>query len=196
MALQKIIEKPNLTIGVWNIEEINEDVNTTSTQKEQISISNSALKKRKREQLFTQLLLKKMRPNTNLYYNSFGAPKINNTENISISHTDEKVAIIISNDKVGLDIEKISDRILDLSQRFINEDLYSKLCKNKATLIWSAKEAIYKWHEKGGVNFRKDIIIEDFNINEYGSLNAYFKNNKLILNYKKINNHYLVYICH
>ena len=29
------------------------------------------------------------------------------------------------------------------------------------TLYWSIKETVYKWWGKGGVDFAKDIIIED-----------------------------------
>ena len=195
MALQKIIKEPHLTIGIWNIEDMKKDTKKISAQAAQIDAPLSIVNKRRLEQLSTHLLLKKIRPNTSIHYNSFGAPKTNTIENISISHTNEKVAIIISKHKVGVDIEKISSRALKVSEKFMDKSVYNKLCKNKATLIWSAKEAIYKWHEKGCVNFLKDIIIEDFNAYQKGSLIANFQNKKLILNYKKINNHYLVYIC-
>ena len=73
------------------------------------------------------LLLKKIRPNISIHYNSFGAPKTNTMENISISHTNEKVAIIISKYKVGLDIEKISSRVLKVSEKFIQSGIYLSL---------------------------------------------------------------------
>jgi phosphopantetheinyl transferase len=29
-----------------------------------------------------------------------------------------------------------------------------------ATLLWSAKEAVFKWYGKGGVDFRKEIQLK------------------------------------
>ena len=195
MGIQEVITHKDITIGLWVIDKKPQEITDQKqnlTQGKEVFSSN---KKRIQEQLATQLLLKKMRPKACLSYNSFGAPKINTQEYISISHTNEKVAIIISKNKVGIDIEKVSNRILKLTDKFTDKKIYQNLCVNKAILIWSAKEAIYKWYEKGRLNFRKDIIIEDFNIDEKGLLIANFRDQKLTLTYKKINNHYLVYIC-
>ena len=40
-----------------------------------------------------------------------------------------------------------------------------------------------------------NIKIEDFKVKNEGSIQAYFKNKQVKLNYQKIYNHYLVYIC-
>ena len=34
------------------------------------------------------------------------------------------------------------------------------------TLLWSCKEAVYKWYGKGGVDFKKDILIKNIIIND------------------------------
>jgi len=73
--------------------------------------------------------------------------------------------------------------------------MHIPLSKDKATLIWCCKEAIYKWHQKGNVNFSNDIIISPFIVQQEGSLNAEFKQTKLTLYYKKIKTHFLVYVC-
>ena len=75
------------------------------------------------------------------------------------------------------------------------KDAFVKSKKEKATLIWCAKEAIYKWHQKGNIDFIKDIKLHNFEIEEKGLLTAEFKTEQLFLNYQKINNHYLVYVC-
>ena len=73
--------------------------------------------------------------------------------------------------------------------------MHTNLSKEKATLIWCAKEAIYKWYQKGNINFIKDIKLHNFKIKKKGILKANFKTEQILLNYQKINNHYLVYVC-
>ena len=96
---------------------------------------------------------------------------------------------------VGVDIEEQSTKALKVSTKFINTENIKLLNQDKATIIWSAKEAIYKWHQKKSINFIKDIKVEDFKVKNEGSIKAYFKNKQVKLNYQKIYNHYLVYIC-
>ena len=82
-----------------------------------------------------------------------------------------------------------------MSSKFISEKNLRNLNKEKATLIWCCKEAVFKWHQKGGVDFIKDIIIPEFTAKEKGEISIQFKNKELNINYQKINNHYLVYVC-
>jgi len=92
-------------------------------------------------------------------------------------------------------IEEISEKSLKASSKFISEDNIKNLTAEKATLIWCCKEAIFKWHEKGRVDFINDIKIHPFEEMEEGEIMAKFRGIQLILNYQKINNHYLVYVC-
>ena len=192
MSLQQIIKENNIKIGLWEIEESLEELLQIA---ETISIPNCNTEKRKKEFLISRLLLRNMSPNTSINYNKFGAPELDNFQNISISHSKGLVAILLGDKKVGLDIEQISDKLLKLSSKFITEDKHDDLSKEKATLIWCAKEAIYKWYQKGNIDFKKDIKLNNFETVEKGTLIAEFKKERLFLNYQKINNHYLVYVC-
>ena len=102
---------------------------------------------------------------------------------------------IISKNKVGLDIEIISEKPLRLTSKFISNDSHNPLSEEKATLIWCCKEAVFKWHQKGNVDFITDIKIKPFIIKEKGQLIAVFKKQKLSLYYKKIEMHFLAYVC-
>ena len=192
MSLQQIIIENNIKIGLWEVEESLEELLQLAKK---ISTPNCNTEKRKKEFLISRLLLRNMSPNTSIHYNKFGAPELDNFQNISISHSKGLVAIILGDEKVGLDIEQISDKPLKLSSKFITKDFHENLSKEKATLIWCAKEAIYKWHQKGNIDFIKDIKLHNFEIAEKGTLIAEFKKERLFLNYQKINNHYLVYVC-
>ena len=133
--------------------------------------------------------------NYSISYNAFGAPELNNSSYISISHSKELVAIIISKQQVGIDIEEISEKALRVSSKFVSTNNLTSLTAEKATLIWCCKEAVFKWHQKGEVDFIADIKLHPFETMEKGGITAEFRNTQLILNYQKIHNHYLVYVC-
>ena len=69
------------------------------------------------------------------------------------------------------------------------------LTKKKALIIWCLKEAIFKWHEKGNISFKKDIIVYNFKVNKKGVVKARFKNKEILAEFIQIKNHYLVYLC-
>ena len=192
MPITHKIEKEEVSILVWKITETLEGLLDLYGN---INTSNYTSEKRKKEHLISRLMVNKICKNGAIIYNEFGAPELDNAKHLSISHSNELVTIIISNKKTGLDIEKISEKALRTASKFVAEKNLIKLDKEKATLIWCIKEAVYKWHQKGGIDFIKDIIIAEFFAKEHGNVTAYFREKELNLNYLKINNHYLVYVC-
>ena len=192
MPITHKIEKEEVSILVWEITETLEGLLDLYGN---MNTPNYTSEKRKKEQLISRLMVNKICKNGAIFYNEFGAPELDNDKHLSISHSNELVTIIISNKKTGLDIEKISEKALRTASKFVAEKNLIKLNKEKATLIWCIKEAVYKWHQKGGIDFIKDIIIAEFFAKEHGNVTAYFREKELNLNYLKINNHYLVYVC-
>jgi len=182
----------NCSIALWDISESLDELLQIA---DSFDTAKFKTEKRKKEFLTSRLLLEQLSPNTIITYNQFGAPKLDNGKHISISHSKKMVAIIISEQQVSIDIEQISGKALRLSSKFVSEKNLKKLSKEKATLIWCLKEVVFKWHQKGGVDFIKDIIIPEFSVKEKGIITIQFKNKELNLNYQKINNHYLVYVC-
>ena len=192
MPITHKIEKEEVSILVWKITETLEGLLDLYGN---INTSNYTSEKRKKEHLISRLMVNKICKNGAIIYNEFGAPELDNAKHLSISHSNELVTIIISNKKTGLDIEKISEKALRTASKFVAEKNLILLNKEKATLIWCIKEAVYKWHQEGGIDFIKDIIIAEFFAKEHGNVTAYFREKELNLNYLKINNHYLVYVC-
>jgi 4'-phosphopantetheinyl transferase len=180
------------TIAVWEITESFEDLNIKLYQNE---INKFKSTKRKLEYICTRLLLNVIDEKLKISYNKYGAPILNNNKYISISHTTKLIAIVISKNKVGADLELISQKLLKIKSRFISNNDNVASNKENLTLAWSAKECVFKWHQKGNINFKEDIqinkIIEDPNFEIYTK----FQNQELILNYEEINNHFLVYFC-
>ena len=177
--------------GIWEIKESLNDFNKGFKDDFFNKLKNN---KRKLEYVCTRLLLKEFDSNLKISYNKYGAPILNNNKCISISHSNNLAAIIISDNKVGIDIEKISEKPIKIAAKFISENDNISMNINDICLTWSAKEAIYKLHEIGGLNFKNDILIQKIN-KAKKVICVKFKNKSLFLNYQKINNHFLVYVC-
>ncbi len=125
----------------------------------------------------------------------------NEKYHFSISHCGQFAAAIASNkSRVGVDIEMITPRIQNIAHKFLNPlekdffnddykdfldqwNLKDKVYTEYLTLMWSAKEAIYKWHGDGGVDFSEHIQLLKFTSidnNEEISLPFVFTKDKII----------------
>ena len=191
MGLILLNKHKKYQFGVWKI---NESLIGLIEGFEDDYFNKLKNKKRKLEYVCTRLLLKEFDSNLKISYNKNGAPILNNNKCISIAHSNNLAAIIISDNKVGIDIEKISEKPIKIAAKFISENDNISMDTNDTCLAWSAKEAIYKLHEIGGLDFKNDILIQKIN-KEKNIIKAKFKNKTLFLNYQKINNHFLVYVC-
>jgi phosphopantetheinyl transferase len=87
----------------------------------------------------------------------------------SISHCgDYAAAIVSSRQKVGVDIEMLTDKAAKIQRKFISEtelNLFPELLTPNSelpTLFWAAKESVFKWHGVAAVDFRKHIVIKAF----------------------------------
>jgi phosphopantetheinyl transferase len=151
---------------------------------------------RKKEFITTRILLNSYLNNkTSLYYQN-SKPILNNSKHISISHKDHELIIGI-NDMIpiGVDIEKISDKILKIKSKFCNPKELLELKKNESieilTMLWSAKEATFKCLENQENIYLKDISVSIVN-NEQGF--SEIKGERYSLDFKIHDGSYI--ICH
>ena len=125
----------------------------------------------KEQFLAVRKILQLENPSYKIRYDESGKPSINSDLNISISHSNRMAAIVFSGySRVGIDIELRESKIIKIKDKFLNE--YEKL-KNEfqsdldyLTMIWTAKESIYKALGIKGVSFSDDIIIKNINENK------------------------------
>ena len=118
-------------------------------------------------------------------YDEFGKPSLRNDDRqISISHTDGMVAVQISNQPTGVDVEKISGRVAKIAHKFLSPtELKAIDIKNQLLHMyayWGAKETIYKIYGRKRLDFKKDIRIEPFKIEKKGSIKANLKTKEAI----------------
>ena len=84
---------------------------------------------------------------------------------VSLSHTSNyAVAIVSLEEEVGVDIERISDKLSRVAHKFLSEPerLHAGDDLLKMCIYWCAKESLYKWYGKKNLSFKENICIEPF----------------------------------
>lgn len=204
MPLYKTIT-PNkhTTVYVWKIEEsfddLSKDILLTKRSKERVLSMKSEM--HQRGFLSVRHLLKEAGyTDFDLYYTDNGKPHLKDKKHISITHSFTFSALIISDKEVGIDIEKNREKIKIIQHKFVNfergfinpnDNLIEQL-----TVIWGAKESLYKIYPYGGLTFKNDIDIESFKISDKrttGFIKAKDWDKKYDIHYKKIEDFTLVY---
>jgi phosphopantetheinyl transferase len=93
-------------------------------------------------------------------------PYLPNEEyHFSISHCGDYAAAIVSKtNRVGIDIETPTQRIIRIKDKFLNQQEKKEWGANEQqpdiialTLLWSCKEAVFKWYGYGGIDFSDHI---------------------------------------
>ena len=98
-------------------------------------------------------------------YDLDGKPSLNSEFNISISHSNEIAALVVSNKKIiGLDVQLKESKILNIQNKFLNKFEKLNIGGNPSidilTMIWTSKESIYKAIGIKGVSFSENIQID------------------------------------
>ena len=109
----------------------------------------------------------------------FSFPPPHPATNISITHTDKYVAVIIHDeDEVGIDVESLDRDFSVVEKKALSEDEIDDLEKDKRNeqlaIYWCAKEAIYKRMSQNRVVYAEQIEVEKFNVRKEGELEATF----------------------
>ncbi len=105
---------------------------------------------------------------TDLSYDVFGKPHLKDGNSISITHSFMFTAIIVSKkEMVGIDIEMQRDKIVKIAHKFTPIEEYKTLANHEAlvsklTIVWGAKESLYKIYGKKKIRFLHHIHINDF----------------------------------
>lgn len=102
---------------------------------------------------------------------------VNFPYNISISHSNDYAAVIIYKDNmVGIDIEKISNKIERIAKRFLSEIELSFINSEKKIeqqyVCWGVKETLFKLYGKGNLPFIGGIQIKPFEYQDKGTVSA------------------------
>jgi phosphopantetheinyl transferase len=105
----------------------------------------------------------------------------NEAFHFSISHCGDFAAVIVSEKcRVGVDIEIPTHKVERIKHKFLHKEEL-EILKHKEmdsivplTLMWSCKEAVFKWWSYGNVDFSDQIRLLPTDIKNKGSLKACF----------------------
>ncbi len=195
-------------LGVWQIteseKELRDKTSIPSDELEEISyIKSESLRKQK---LAVRALHNEMfEDRVYLSHHDNGKPYIENcATNISITHTDKYVAVILNDtEEVGIDCESLDRDFSAVEKKALSEDeiedLDDERRNEQLAIYWCAKEAVYKKISRYNVDFAEQIEVEDFNLRGEGELDATFIHKdgyeeEMELEYMTFDRHVLVWV--
>ncbi|MBR6414648.1 MAG: 4'-phosphopantetheinyl transferase superfamily protein [Bacteroidales bacterium] len=196
------------TIAVWQITETEDELRELSSipsdELEEISFIRSQSLRCQRlavRALLSQLFEEKVY----LSHHDNGKPYLENmVTNISITHTEKYVAVILHDEEdVGIDIECQDRDFSAVEKKALSEDEIEDLDEDKRNeqlaIYWCAKEAIFKRISAYNVDFAEQIEIERFRPRGEGELEATFIHKdgyeeEFELEYMTFDRHVLVWV--
>lgn len=175
MPLYKTITVNEHTkVLIWKIEEsyeqLSEGVDLTKNCRDRVDGMKSELHRRGFMSI-RHLMAEEGYTDHDLYYDDNGKPHLTDDKHISITHSFIFSAIIISTTEVGIDIEKQRNKILKIAHKFTPIEEYRTLANDdaimrKLTMVWGAKESLYKSFAMPGLSFLQHIYVEDFRLED------------------------------
>ncbi len=154
-------------IGVWEIEDhtiqLFEQLELTDAEREEVS---SMSERRKKEWISARWLIHKLSGRSKrlkCIKDAYGKPYLeDHSFQISISHSQDKVAVIASPFNVGIDIQERVEKMERLSIKFQHPTIecwaQSLLDKH---ILWGAKESMYKAWGKKGIDFKDQMQVKE-----------------------------------
>jgi 4'-phosphopantetheinyl transferase len=203
-------------LGIWEITESVDElslliINNLNLIEKDI-LEDIKHNRRKAEWLASRVLVKELLGYySEIYYDAHGRPFLKNNLNISISHSEQLVAVLISKEEeIGIDIQKMSDKIAKVALKFLNDDEILNIDLDKSVqhlyANWCAKETLLKIYGRKYIDFRQNIIIPPFKFTDEGKFTGKIQiassNQEYLLNYQTIfidnhysNNYMMVWYC-
>lgn len=194
---------PEAHLLIWKLEE------DTNYYLSRVKLCEEELEKfhkikvegRKKEFLCARMLLQMfLGASVELSYHQDGRPFLkNNVCHISISHSKTHLGILLSHvGAPGLDIELVSSRPSRIYDKFVGKEekqFVRKEDQKATTLLWSAKEAIFKMICRQGIDFKTAIKLNPFSIADKGALNGFYLVSEawVELNYQFIDGNVIVW---
>jgi len=172
-------------IGAWHIQETESFFLEKVTEQYKINHTQKRL-----QHLAGRHLLLEMANDIslkNILLKNTGKPFLpDNSYFFSISHCADYVAVIISTkSNVGIDIQHVVPKIGSIKQKYLTEveiELLSNLSispNEQYTLSWTIKEAMFKYFDEGGIDFKQHLNIASaiFENDVWFSKSTFNKNN-------------------
>jgi phosphopantetheinyl transferase len=179
--------------AIWKIEEEADELYSQLQLDEQEKAYYEQLKigKRNLHWLGTRVLLRKML-RTDEYIDckvdAHGKPYLVNLPyHISLSHSFDYAAVMISKTTVGIDIEQVKEKVERIAHKFMRKEELAFISKEykipQLYVCWCAKEAVYKCYGQKEISFLDNIFLEPFGFEGHGCVEAGLRKGNTRLNY-------------
>ena len=168
MPLYRDFSDHNATILVWKYNEEDDLKAEELLEPENADKVKDYHPKKMLEVLMVRKLLKSLKPNSKILYKD-REPYLDTMDaEISITHSFPYAALALSKNKIGIDVEKFSPKILRLIDKFTYENERGFIPENHAdtfyTIIWSVKESMYKIHHSKHWSLKKHYEVKPFEL--------------------------------
>jgi 4'-phosphopantetheinyl transferase len=179
--------------AIWRIEEEAKELYNQLQLDDQEKAYYEKLKvgKRNLHWLGTRVLLRQLL-RTDEYIDckvdAHGKPYLVNLPyHISLSHSFNYAAVMISKSPVGIDIEQVKDKVERIAHKFMRKEEMAFITeKNKIEQLyvcWCAKEAVYKCFGQKEVSFADNILLKPFEFEGHGVVEARLFKESIDINY-------------
>lgn len=170
LILDKTIDQ-HTRIAVWDAQEGNayfkRSMQLTQAEKKAYQLMKPH---RQREWMTSRFLLHFIsgdKERTPILKTEYGKPYRHDCpKHISISHSKDKVAVIISNRAVGIDVQNEVEKITRIKHKFISDSESSKLPSEDLVpyyhVFWGAKESMYKAYGTKELDFKEHMHVYPF----------------------------------
>lgn len=176
MPLYKTIQTEDFLVLVWKISESYNDLFREVALKDfclhRLESMNSDI--HQRGFLSVRKLLETAGyTDFDLFYDQNGKPHLKDGKHISITHSFDFSAIIISNKPTGIDLEQQREKIIRIAHKFtdFDSDFFDKTnveqTTRQLTAIWGIKESIYKFHSQKGLSLKDHINVFPFDLDSH-----------------------------
>lgn len=161
MSKPLIISTPQATLVVEPIAPLSE-LEREADERDLQSIEAFTSPSRRAERLAWRRVLRRLSPDAEVEYEPSGAPRLKNSPYtyISVSHCCDVVAVVLSCNVCGVDVERVDRDFARVAERYMTA-AERALCSKEwwAAAVWCAKECLYKMAGREGVNFREDMAV-------------------------------------
>lgn len=192
MPLHKVIHiNATTTIFLWKITETFKDLSEDIELNDSNCIRLNTMKSELHQRAF--LSVRKLLKNAGytdfeLFYDTSGKPYLKDGKHVSISHSHEFSAIVLSDENIGIDLEMQREKIIRIAEKFADEPFVFDARENtadfisKLTVIWGIKEAVFKIRNEEGISFKDHIQVFPFEISD-GKCLAELRFNEIVAQY-------------
>ena len=176
---------PEGNLGVWKITEDPEDLKSRLQWSEEDTrrFQSHTDGERSKHWLYSRVLLREML-NTSSFIelgaDEFGKPFLANfPQKLSISHSGEMVAVMLSQFDCGMDIQLMKPNIERVAHKFISDAEWQFIHPDtrfeQMYLVWCCKEALYKYYGKKNLAFKEHLALMSFKWSPEGMVQGIIK---------------------